>query len=135
MEVVYLLIGLSVATALIPACVAKSKGRSFGQFFIYGAMLGPIAIIHALVIERQTVTTRAEIHPGGEGSKNVLTAQREFNRKLSLVSTAVVISRRFRLRRPTHWSYQTNAKPLAQFDCPSRIFRSAFSSGSSCLPC
>ena len=69
MEVVYLLIGLSVAMALIPACVAKSKGRSFGHFFIYGAMLGPIAIIHALVIKRQTVTTRPEIQQGGEGSK------------------------------------------------------------------
>ena len=69
MEVVYLLIGLSVAMALIPAYVAKSKGRSFGQFLIYGAMLGPIAIIHALVIERQTKTTRPEIHPSREGSK------------------------------------------------------------------
>ncbi len=69
MEVVYLLIGLSVAMALIPAYVAKSKGRSFGQFLIYGATLGPIAIIHALVMKRQTVTTRSEIYPSGEGPK------------------------------------------------------------------
>ena len=69
MEVVYLLIGLSVAMALIPAYVAKSKGRSFGQFLIYGAMLGPIAITHALVMKRQTVTTRSEIHPSAEESK------------------------------------------------------------------
>lgn len=69
MEVIYLLIGLSVAMALIPAFVARSKGRSFGKYLMYGVMLGPIAIVHALVMKRQTVTPRSEIHPSAEESK------------------------------------------------------------------
>jgi hypothetical protein len=69
MEVAYLLIGLSVAMALIPAFVARSKGRSFGKYLMYGVMLGPIAIVHALVMKRQTVTTRSEIHPSAEELK------------------------------------------------------------------
>src|SRR5216683_117221 len=67
MEVLYLLIGLSVLMALIPAYMAKSKGRSFGLFLVYGAMLGPIAIVHALVMRRQTGNTQAEIY---QASKN-----------------------------------------------------------------
>jgi hypothetical protein len=50
MEVIYSLVGLSIVMALIPAYIAKSKGRSFGLFLFYGLMLGPIAIIHALVM-------------------------------------------------------------------------------------
>ena len=64
MEVIYLLVGLSILMALIPAYIAKSKGRSFGQFLIYGAMLGPIAIIHALVMKGETGTAQ-----GGDGSR------------------------------------------------------------------
>src|SRR5260370_1165172 len=70
MEVLYLLIGLSVLMALIPAYIAKSKGRSFGLFLDYGAMLGPIAIIHALVMKQQTGNIQAEIYPNMQASKN-----------------------------------------------------------------
>ena len=55
MEVVYSLVGLSIAMALIPAYIAKSKGRSFGQFLFYGLLLGPIAIIHALIMKAEAL--------------------------------------------------------------------------------
>jgi hypothetical protein len=65
MEVIYSLVGLSILMALIPAYIAKSKGRSFGQFLFYGLMLGPVAIIHALVMKGETGDAQ-----GGQGSKN-----------------------------------------------------------------
>jgi hypothetical protein len=70
MEVLYLLIGLSVLMAIVPAYMAKSKGRSFGLFLVYGAMLGPIAIMHALVMKQQTGNIQAEIYPNLQASKN-----------------------------------------------------------------
>jgi hypothetical protein len=60
MEVILLLVGLPIAMALIPAYIAKSKGRSFGQFLFYGLMLGPIAIIHALVMKAEAATAQSE---------------------------------------------------------------------------
>jgi hypothetical protein len=36
----------------------KLKGRSFSQFLVYGLMLGPIAIIHALVMKAETATAQ-----------------------------------------------------------------------------
>jgi hypothetical protein len=65
MEVIYSLVGLSIVMAVIPAYIAKSKGRPFGLFLFYGLMLGPIAIIHALVMKGETGTAQ-----GGHGSKN-----------------------------------------------------------------
>jgi hypothetical protein len=64
MEVIYSLVGLSIVMAVIPAYIAKSKGRSFGLFLFYGLMLGPIAIIHALVMKGETGAAQ-----GGQGSK------------------------------------------------------------------
>jgi RNA polymerase subunit RPABC4/transcription elongation factor Spt4 len=37
-----------VGFALIPAFIAKSKGKSFENWFIYGALLWPIATLHAI---------------------------------------------------------------------------------------
>src|SRR6266568_7589773 len=39
---------------LIVGAIAKSKGRSFGLWFIYGALLFLIAFIHVIVIKTQT---------------------------------------------------------------------------------
>jgi hypothetical protein len=64
MEVIYSLVGLSIVMAVIPAYIAKSKGRSFGLFLFYGLMLGPIAIIHALVMKEEM-----GIAQGGQGSR------------------------------------------------------------------
>ena len=36
---------------LIPAAIAKGKGRSFGAWWFYGAMLFIIALPHALLIQ------------------------------------------------------------------------------------
>jgi hypothetical protein len=65
MEVIYSLVGLSIVMAVIPACIAKSKGRSFGLFLGYGLMLGPIAILHALALKGETRAAQ-----GGQESKN-----------------------------------------------------------------
>jgi hypothetical protein len=64
MEVFYSLVGLSIVMAVIPAYIAKSKGHSFGLFLFYGLVLGPIAIIHALIMKGETGTAE-----GGEGLK------------------------------------------------------------------
>lgn len=49
----YLLIGLVVAAflGLIPANIAKSKGRGFGLWWFYGWMLFIVALVHALLLE------------------------------------------------------------------------------------
>ena len=64
MEVIYSLVGLLIVMALIPAYIAKLKGHSFGLFLFYGLMLGPIAIIHALLMKGETGTAQS-----GQGSK------------------------------------------------------------------
>jgi hypothetical protein len=45
---------------LIPAMIAQSKGRSFGWWWFYGAMLFIIALPHALIItsDRKFVEAR-----------------------------------------------------------------------------
>jgi len=41
----------AVPLGLIPAYIAKSKGRKFGRWFVYGIFLFWIAFIHSLVIK------------------------------------------------------------------------------------
>jgi len=45
---------------LIPAMIAQSKGRSFGLWWFYGAMLFIIALPHALIMssDRRSVEAR-----------------------------------------------------------------------------
>lgn len=42
---------LMVPFGLIPAFIAKAKGRDFGKWWIYGAAFFPVALIHALMLE------------------------------------------------------------------------------------
>lgn len=42
----------AVLLGLIPAVIAKGKGRSFGVWWIYGAALFIIALPHALLMKR-----------------------------------------------------------------------------------
>jgi hypothetical protein len=42
---------LSALLGLIPANIAKKKGRSFGLWWLYGFLLFIIALIHALVMK------------------------------------------------------------------------------------
>ena len=40
-----------VALGLIPAFIAQKRGRDFGGWWIYGALVFPIALIHSLLLE------------------------------------------------------------------------------------
>jgi hypothetical protein len=42
---------IAALIGLIPAAVAKSKGRSFGLWWFYGAMLFIVALPHALFLK------------------------------------------------------------------------------------
>jgi hypothetical protein len=42
---------IAVLIGLIPAAIAKGKGRSFGLWWFYGAMLFIIALPHALIMK------------------------------------------------------------------------------------
>src|SRR5580765_2363272 len=50
---------------LIPAYIAHRKGRSFGLWWIYGAMLFIIALFHSLMLKpaRPTATVESEPPP------------------------------------------------------------------------
>ena len=52
---------LAVLLGLIPAAVAKGKGRSFGVWWLYGAALFIVALPHALIMapDREAVEARA----------------------------------------------------------------------------
>lgn len=43
---------ISIVLGLIPAIIAKSKGRSFLGWWVYGAMIFIVALVHSLVIQR-----------------------------------------------------------------------------------
>lgn len=61
MEVVLLLF-----LALIPAFIAKNKGRSFGVWYVYGVLLFIVALIHSLLISKKTeVKTASELREEG----------------------------------------------------------------------
>lgn len=48
--VLFLLIG-SAISAVIPAKIAKNKGRTFGKWWIYGFLLFIIALIHSITLK------------------------------------------------------------------------------------
>jgi hypothetical protein len=52
---------LAALLGLIPAAIAKGKGRSFGLWWLYGAMLFIIALPHALLMsgDRNELDRRA----------------------------------------------------------------------------
>ena len=45
---------LVLVIALIPASIARSKGRSFGLWYIYGVALWIVAVIHAALLQPDT---------------------------------------------------------------------------------
>ncbi len=50
---------------LLPAIIASRKGGSFGAWWIYGALLFPLALVHALVRKRdQTIVDARQIKEG-----------------------------------------------------------------------
>jgi hypothetical protein len=42
---------IAILIGLIPASIAKNKGRSFGLWWFYGAMLFIVALPHALLMK------------------------------------------------------------------------------------
>jgi len=50
------LLFIAAILGLIPAFIAQSKGRSFGAWWLYGALLFIVAIIHVLVIPSDSAT-------------------------------------------------------------------------------
>ena len=40
-----------LAIAVIPAAIAKSKGRSFALWYIYGVALWILALIHSIILK------------------------------------------------------------------------------------
>jgi hypothetical protein len=50
----------AVLIGLIPAAIAKGKGRSFGLWWFYGAMLFIVALPHALLIKADTSALESE---------------------------------------------------------------------------
>jgi hypothetical protein len=42
---------IAAVIGLLPAAIAKSKGRSFGLWWFYGAMLFIVALPHALLLK------------------------------------------------------------------------------------
>jgi hypothetical protein len=58
---------LAVLIGLIPAMIARNKGRSFVAWWIYGAALFIIALPHALIIK--PIQQVVEARQAGEGMK------------------------------------------------------------------
>jgi hypothetical protein len=54
-----------VILALIPAVIAQSKGRRFGEWYLYGLLLWIVAIIHSLVIKPTTSSQRLRLASEG----------------------------------------------------------------------
>ena len=53
---------LALFLGLIPATIAKNKGRSFGRWYVYGVLLFIVALIHSLLISKKS-TTQTEPEP------------------------------------------------------------------------
>jgi hypothetical protein len=55
------LIILAALIGLIPAAIARGKGRSFGLWWLYGALLFIVALPHALLLkpDREELDNRA----------------------------------------------------------------------------
>ncbi len=65
MELVFGWIVLGVVVAMI----AASKGRSAFLWFLYGALVWPIALVHILLTPRPTAVADAQVLAGGEHRK------------------------------------------------------------------
>ena len=47
---------IAVLIGLLPAAIAKSKGRSFGLWWLYGAMIFIVALPHSLLLKADQET-------------------------------------------------------------------------------
>ena len=51
---------LAVVLGLIPASIARSKGRSFFGFWLYGALLFIVALPHAILAKPNVAALEAQ---------------------------------------------------------------------------
>ena len=58
---------IAVLLGLIPASIAKGKGRSFGVWWLYGAALFIVALPHALIMKADRASL--ELQQLAEGMK------------------------------------------------------------------
>jgi RNA polymerase subunit RPABC4/transcription elongation factor Spt4 len=58
MEILFIVIVLAV----IPGMIASSKGRSFFGFFLFGLLIWPVALVHALIMQPTQAETAARAH-------------------------------------------------------------------------
>ena len=65
--VIYLAVSVLVALllALIPATIAQSKGRRFGDWYVYGFLLFVVALVHSLLIRPTEHSQRKELIADG----------------------------------------------------------------------
>lgn len=49
----FIALPIAALLGLIPASIAKKKGRSFGLWWFYGWMLFIVALIHSLLIRKK----------------------------------------------------------------------------------
>ena len=45
------LLVLAMIFGLVPAVIARDKGQSFGGWWIYGAVIFPVAVVHSLLLK------------------------------------------------------------------------------------
>ena len=51
---------IAVLIGLIPAAIAKGKGRSFGLWWLYGALLFIVALPHSLIMSADKISIEAK---------------------------------------------------------------------------
>ena len=49
-------LAILLITPVIPAVIAKNKGRSAFGFWLYGLLLFPVALVHSLVMKNENKT-------------------------------------------------------------------------------
>ena len=67
-QLIFVLV-LGTLLGLIPAAIAKSKGRDFVGFWIYGALLFIIALPHALFMKSTTKSIEQKMLSSGSGKR------------------------------------------------------------------
>lgn len=61
-------IALFVIVGLLPAAIAKTRGQDFFVWWVYGAFLFPIALIHALVVKPGSTSVEGFVKGRAESS-------------------------------------------------------------------
>lgn len=51
----------AIVLGIIPALIAHSKGRSFFEWWVYGALLFIVALVHSLVIRKDIAAEEKEM--------------------------------------------------------------------------